>query len=45
MLFFNDPFFWAFISMFGLVGCGEITMNELADQTEKFRLLSLYRQK
>jgi protein-S-isoprenylcysteine O-methyltransferase Ste14 len=23
-LFFNDPFFWAFISMFGLVGCGAV---------------------
>ncbi len=23
-MFFNDPFFWAFISMFGLVGCGAV---------------------
>jgi protein-S-isoprenylcysteine O-methyltransferase Ste14 len=23
-LFFNDSFFWAFISMFGLVGCGAV---------------------
>ena len=24
MTFFNNPFFWAFISMFGLVGCGAV---------------------
>lgn len=23
-MFFNDQFFWAFISMFGLVGCGAV---------------------
>ena len=23
-MYFNDPFFWAFISMFGLVGCGAV---------------------
>jgi protein-S-isoprenylcysteine O-methyltransferase Ste14 len=36
MIFFNDPFFWAFISMFGLVGCGAVVSGSKLGQYPLF---------